>query len=178
MTETNRHGTTTRYSGRGRVRARVNQVKRRIAGWLAAHSLPFLRGGLGVVYLWFGALKFVPGMSPAQGLAVQTIDVLTMGMIPAEVSLVLLAALECAIGIGFLTGKYMRTTLVLMAFQIAGALTPLVLFPETVFTSGVYALTLEGQYIVKNVVSIGAGLVLGATVRGGRIVSQPEGDLR
>lgn len=174
MTERNRHGAMTRYSRWGRIRARVNQVERRLAGWLATHSLPFLRGGLGVVYLWFGALKFVPGMSPAQGLVVQTIDVLTLGMIPPEVSLVMVATLECVIGIGFLTGKFMRTTLVLMMFQMAGALTPLVLFPEAVFTSGVYALTLEGQYIIKNVVLIGGGVVIGATVRGGRIIAEPE----
>lgn len=174
MAEHNRHDATTRYSGRERVRAHVDQVERRLAGWLAAHSLPFLRGGLGVVYLWFGALKFVPGMSPAQSLVMRTTEVLTMGLIPPEVCLVLVALLECAIGIGFLTGRFMRVTLLLMAVQMAGALSPLVLFPGTVFTSGVYALTLEGQYIIKNVVLIGAGVVLGATMRGGRIVTEPE----
>jgi hypothetical protein len=83
-------------------------------------------------------------------------------------------ALECAIGIGFLSGKFMRVTLMLMTFQMGGALAPLVLFPEAIFTSGVYAPTLEGQYIIKNVVLIGAALVLGATVRGGCIVAEPS----
>lgn len=141
--------------------------------WLARHSLSFLRFGMGVVFLWFGALKFFPGLSPAQDLALRTIDLLTLGLIPASWSLVLLATLECAIGLGFLTGKYMRLTLLLLAFQMAGALSPLVLFPIEVFDPGLYAPTLEGQYIIKNLVLIGAGLVIGATVRGGRLVAGP-----
>jgi uncharacterized membrane protein YphA (DoxX/SURF4 family) len=141
--------------------------------WLARHSLSFLRFGMGVVFLWFGALKFFPGLSPAQDLALRTIDLLTLGLIPASLSLALLATLECAIGLGFLTGKYMRLTLLLLAFQMAGALSPLVLFPTEVFDPGLYAPTLEGQYIIKNLVLIGAGLVIGATVRGGRLVADP-----
>jgi uncharacterized membrane protein YkgB len=148
-------------------------VDQSIVRWLARHSLPFLRFGMGVVFLWFGVLKFFPGLSPAQDLALRTIDLLTLGLIPAGLSLALLAALECAIGLGFLTGKYMRLTLLLLAFQMAGALSPLILFPEAVFNGGIYAPTLEGQYIIKNLVLIGAGLVIGATVRGGRIVAEP-----
>lgn len=174
MAESNRHDASTRYTGWERVRVRIDRLEAGIVGWLAGYSVPFLRGGLGVVFLWFGALKFIPVASPAQGLVIRTTEVLTAGMIPPEVGLLLVAILECVIGIGFLTGKYMRTTLVLMAFQMVGALSPLVLFPEAVFTLGLYAPTLEGQYIIKNVVLIGAALMLGATVRGGRIVAEPE----
>lgn len=141
---------------------------------LARHSLPFLRFGMGVVFLWFGALKFFPGLSPATDLATRTIDVLTLGLIPADISVLLLAALETAIGLGFLTGKYMRLTLVLLLFQMAGTLTPLALFPGEAFTQFPYAPSLEGQYIIKNLVLIGAGLVIGATVRGGQIVPEPQ----
>jgi uncharacterized membrane protein YphA (DoxX/SURF4 family) len=152
----------------------LNLVDLRIALWLADHSLSFLRFGMGVVFLWFGALKFFPGLSPATDLAVRTIDALTFGMIPMSLSPVLLATLESAIGLGFLTGKYMRLTLALLIFQMAGALTPLALFPGEVFGQFPYAPTLEGQYIIKNLVLIGAGLVIGSTVRGGRIVADPE----
>lgn len=150
-------------------------VDRSITRWLARYSLPFLRFGMGVVFLWFGGLKFFPGLSPAEDLALATMDLLTLGLIPASVSLALLATLECAIGLGFLTGKFMRLTLLLLAFQMAGALSPLLLFPGEVFDPALYAPTLEGQYIIKNLVLIGAGLVIGATVRGGRIVAElPE----
>ena len=141
---------------------------------LAQMSVPFLRISMGIVFVWFGALKLFPGLSPAQDLALSTIDVLTLGLMPAWLSLVLLALLEVAIGVGFLTGRYMRLTLLLLVFQMAGALSPLVLFPTEVFTAGFYAPTLEGQYIIKNLVLIGAALVIGATLRGGRIVADPQ----
>jgi uncharacterized membrane protein YphA (DoxX/SURF4 family) len=145
-----------------------------IVRWLARYSLPFLRIGMGIVFLWFGALKFFPGLSPAMDLAVSTIDVLTLGLIPANLSLILLATLETAIGLGFLTGRYLRLTLVLLVFQIAGTLTPLALFPGEAFVQFPFVPTLEGQYIIKNLVLIGAGLVTGSTLRGERIVVEPQ----
>jgi len=64
--------------------------------------------------------------------------------------------------------------LLLLFVQMLGTLTPLVLFPGEVFARVPYAPTLEGQYIIKNAVLISAAIVLGATVRGGGLVSQPE----
>ena len=142
-----------------------------IVRWLARYSLPFLRTGMGIVFLWFGALKFFPNLSPATDLAVRTIDVLTFGLLPANVSLILLATLETAIGLGFMTGQYMRLTLALLVFQMVGTLTPLALFPAEAFLLFPYAPTLEGQYIIKNLVLISAAIVVGATVRGGRLTS-------
>lgn len=156
------------------LREWLDRLDLRTARWLARHSLPILRIAMGVVFLWFGALKFFPDLSPAEDLALRTIDVLTFGWLPESVSLVLLAGLECAIGLGFLTGRFMRVTLALLAFQMIGALSPLVLFPGEVFDTFPYAPTLEGQYIIKNLVLIGAGLVIGATVRGGRLVADPN----
>jgi uncharacterized membrane protein YphA (DoxX/SURF4 family) len=145
-----------------------------IVRWLARYSLPFLRIGMGVIFLWFGALKFFPGLSPATDLALRTIDVLSFGLMPENLGLVLLATLETAIGLGFLTGRYMRLTLGLLVFQMAGTLTPLALFPAEAFMIFPYAPTLEGQYIIKNLVLIGAGLVIGSTLRGGQIVVEPQ----
>jgi pSer/pThr/pTyr-binding forkhead associated (FHA) protein len=153
---------------------RLDRLDLNMVHWLAHHSITLLRVGLGVVYVWFGALKFFPGLSPAEGLALHTIAVLTFGWIPAEVSRVLLATLECVIGLGFLTGRSLRLILLLMAFQMVGTLSPLVLFPGEVFQHVPYAPTLEGQYIIKNLVLIGAGLVIGATVRRGRLVADPS----
>jgi len=100
---------------------------------------------MGVVFLWFGALKFFPNLSPATDLALRTIDVLTFGLLPAGLSLFLLASLEVAIGLGFLTGKLMRPTLLLLAFQMTGTLTPLLFFTSELFDRFPYAPTLEGQ---------------------------------
>jgi len=60
----------------------------------------------------------------------------------------------------------------LLFLQMAGTMTPLVLFPAETFVRFPYAPTLEGQYIIKNLVLISAGLVVGSTVRGGRIVEK------
>lgn len=72
-----------------------------------------------------------------------------------------------------LTGRFLRATLLLLFLQMAGTLTPLVLFPEQIWSDFPFVLTLEGQYIVKNAVLISAGFVIGATVRGGRLVDEP-----
>lgn len=158
------------------LRKWLDRLDQSIVRWLARYSLPFLRIGMGIVFLWFGALKFFPDMSPATDLAVRTIDELTFGLIPANVSLILLATLETAIGLGFLIGGsvVMRLTLALLVFQMAGTLTPLALFPGEAFMYFPYAPTLEGQYIIKNLVLIGGGLVIGSTVRGGQIVAEPQ----
>jgi len=138
---------------------------------MARYGVLTLRVTLGIVFLWFGMLKFFPGLSPAQTLAVKTIDVLAFGLLPSSVGLVLLALLECAIGLGLISGKFIRLTLLLLAFQMVGAASPLFLFPAEVFTQFPYAPTLEGQYIIKNLVLVSAGIVIGATVRGGALTA-------
>ena len=155
------------------ILTRYDAIDARITRWMASHGMWLLRVSLGVVFLWFGALKFFPGLSPASDLAARTIYALSFGTVPAQVSVPLLAAWECVIGLGLIIGVYMRATLFLLALQMAGTLTPLVLFPGEVFTRVPYAPTLEGQYIIKNAVLISAAIVLGATVRGGRLTSEP-----
>jgi ABC-type uncharacterized transport system permease subunit len=77
------------------------------------------------------------------------------------------------IGLGLISGRWMRATILLLVAQMTGTLLPLAFFPEATFTRMPYAPTLEGQYIIKNLVLVAAALVLGATVRGGRMTSQP-----
>src|SRR4051812_14305350 len=156
------------------VAARFDTVDMRITRWMARHGVTLLRISLGVVFLWFGGLKLFPGMSPAQDLASRTIELLSFGVVKPAVSIPVLAAWECLIGLGLLTGRFLRVTLLLLAAQMLGTLTPLVLFPSEVFTRIPYAPTLEGQYIIKNAVLISAAIVLGATVRGGGLVAEPS----
>ncbi|MBL1150070.1 MAG: hypothetical protein AKCLJLPJ_00409 [Fimbriimonadales bacterium] len=157
----------------------MNALAKRLQGldaalteWMAAKGVFLLRVSLGVVFLWFGALKFFPDMSPAQDLATRTIGVLTFGAIPPDVSIVVLAAWECLIGLGLIFGAFLRVTLLLLWVQMLGTVTPIFLFPGEVFHRIPYAPTLEGQYIIKNVVLVCAGLVIGATVRGGGLVAK------
>ena len=159
-----------------RLRDPYDRLDARITAALARAGVPVLRIGLGIVFLWFGVLKFFPDLSPAADLATRTIERLTLGAVTPGLALPVLAAWEALIGLGLLTGRYLRATLFLLALQMAGTITPLVLFPADAFTWFPFAPTLEGQYIIKNVVLIGAAMVVGATVRGGRLVAEPEPD--
>jgi uncharacterized membrane protein YkgB len=156
------------------MRHLYERVDARVASYMARYGLDLLRLSLGIVFFWFGVLKFFPGMSPAQELAARTIHLLTFGLMPSSVALPILAAWECLIGIGLIFGLYMRATLLLLFLQMMGTVSPIFFFPHEIFTAVPYAPTLEGQYIIKNLVLISAGLVLGATVRGGTLVAEVE----
>jgi uncharacterized membrane protein YphA (DoxX/SURF4 family) len=156
----------------------MDTTDKMIVRFMADHGILFLRVSVGIVFLWFGVLKFFPTMSPAEELAKRTIRILTFGTIPENVAIVLLATWESLIGLGLLLGRFLRATLLLLFLQMLGALLPMVLFPAEVFTRVPYAPTLEGQYIIKNLVLISAGLVIGATVRGGRLVPHFAGRSR
>src|SRR4030067_118720 len=151
-----------------------NRIDKRITNWMASYGILVLRVSLVVVFFWFGILKFFPGLSPAQDLAARTIAIITFGVIPSTTSVFLLAIWECVIGLGLIFGVFMRATLFLLFLQMLGTTTPIFFFPHEVFTQIPYAPTLEGQYIIKNLVLISAGMVIGATVRGGAVVADPE----
>jgi uncharacterized membrane protein YphA (DoxX/SURF4 family) len=140
---------------------------------MARYGVLLLRISLGIVFAWFGALKFFPGLSPAEDLALRTIQVLTFGLVSPQIALPILAAWEVTIGLGLIFGVYLRLTLLLLFLQMVGAVAPMFIFPAEVFTRFPYAPTLEGQYIIKNLVIISAAVVIGATVRGGRVVADP-----
>jgi len=144
-----------------------NNIDKSITKWMAGAGIKFLRIGLGIVFFWFGMLKFFPGMSPAEELIRNTIY-----FIDPDIFVPILAGWEALIGIGLITGKFMRVTLLLLYLQMPGTALPLILLPDVVWNIFPYGLTLEGQYIIKNLVLIGAGLFLGGTVRGGRFIPE------
>ena len=137
-----------------------DKIDRRITGWMAEYGVLFLRISLGLVYLWFGALKLFPGASPASEIIRQSFE-----FMPADVFIPAIGILEILIGLGFLSGIFLRVVILMMFFQMIGALSPIVLEPGAVWQSFPFVLTLEGQYMVKNVVLISAAIIIGATVR-------------
>lgn len=151
-----------------------NFADARITAWMARYGIFLARVALGIVFLWFGVLKFFPGLSVAEDLASRTISTMSLGYVPPSISLPVLAAWECAIGLGLLLGKFLRLTLLLLFLQMMGTFSPLVFFPSETWTHFPYAPSLEGQYIIKNIVLLGAGIVVGATVRGGSIIAEPR----
>lgn len=151
---------------------RFDRLDRGITQWMARYGVLILRISVGIVFFWFGILKFFPNLSPAQDLAGRTIEVLSFGLVQPAISLPVLAAWEVLIGLGLISGLFMRATLLLLAMQMMGTLTPMLLFPNETWQVFPISPTLEGQYIIKNLVLISAGIVIGATVRGGRLVAE------
>jgi uncharacterized membrane protein YphA (DoxX/SURF4 family) len=111
-----------------------NKIDNQIATFMNEYGILFLRISVGIVFIWFGFLKFFPNLSPAQGIAIDTINKLTFGLIQNNVAIIILAAWETLIGIGLIAGKYLRVTLFLLFTQMLGTMTPLILFPAVTFT--------------------------------------------
>jgi len=152
-----------------------DRIDRRITSWMARYGIRLLRISLGIVFFWFGVLKFFPTTSPAEAIATDTILMLSGGLVQPEVSLPLLAIWETLIGLGLIFGLFMRAIIALLMLQMLGTLTPLVLFIDRTWSVFPLVPTLEGQYIIKNLVLVSAALVIGATVRGGYMIAQPGG---
>lgn len=151
------------------IKAFLEQLRKTIE----SKGIVILRISVGVIFLWFGFLKFFDDVSSAESIASKTISWLTFGHLQADVSMPMLATLECLIGIGILTKKYMEYVIPLMYFQMAGTLLPLLVFADDTWEIPPVVPTLEGQYIIKNAVLISAGIVLGAISKGGKLIHDP-----
>ena len=114
---------------------------------------------IGLVYLWFGVLKFFPHLSPAEDLAKNTITVLTLGLIPPSVSIILLAIWETVIGVLFTLNLVRRPIIYLALVHMLFTFTPLMFFPKESFNLP-FVFTLLGQYIFKNLIIIAALIIL------------------
>lgn len=151
-----------------------DKLDRKLIRWMSRYGIKLLRISIGIVFFWFGFLKFFPGVSPAEELAVNTIQVISFNLLEPRATLTILAIWESLIGLGLISGLLLRETLLLLFLQMIGTLFPIFIFPGEVFARIPYALTLEGQYIIKNLALMSAGLVIGATVRGGKILPEPD----
>lgn len=115
---------------------------------------------IGIVYLWFGVLKFFPELSPAEDLAINTIHYLTFGLIPSNVSILLLAILETGIGLLLFCNVCRKLVIYVALGHMLLTFTPLIFFSGDVFNTAPFSLTLLGQYIIKNLIIIAALLAL------------------
>ncbi|WP_353561922.1 DUF417 family protein [Longimonas sp.] len=137
----------------------LEETDRRIAAWMDRYGRWLLRISIAIVFIWFGGLKVI-GMSPAEELVKSTIYFL-----PADLFYPILAWWEVLIGVTLLWRPLNRVAILLLFLQMPGTMLPLVLLPDVCFTSIPFGLTIEGQYIIKNLVLISAGLVVGGSVR-------------
>ena len=144
-------------------------IDHRIAGTMEKYGILLLRISLGIIFIWFGALKLFDGLSPAEMLVKRTVY-----WFSPDIFFPILGVWEVLIGVGLLFRALLRPALLLLFLQMPGTLLPLVLLPDVCFTAFPYGLTLEGQYIVKNLVLISAALVVGGTVRHRKLKNKLE----
>ena len=141
---------------------RLDRIDKMLVNWMSANGIHLLRWAVAIVYVWFGGLKLI-NASPATELVVRTVF-----WLPPRTALLFIGSWEVLIGIGLMFAHpvILRITLLLMWLQIAGTFQTFVLLPQMVFQNGNPLLpTIEGQYAIKNLVLITAGLVIGSTVR-------------
>ena len=125
---------------------------------LIRHRERMLVLSIGIVYLWFGGLKFFPGVSPAETLAKETLSLLAFHLVPTNISYFLLALWEVTIGIFLVLNLKKRFIIYLGMLHILFTFTPLVLLPGVSFNIVPVTLTIVGQYIIKNLIIFSAFL--------------------
>jgi uncharacterized membrane protein YphA (DoxX/SURF4 family) len=141
------------------------RLDRIISDTLWRIGVPLLRVALGIVFVWFGTLKLT-GASPALEVVTRTVY-----WFDPSVFVPVLGWWEVAIGVCLAIPSLTRIGIFLLAAQFPGTFLPLVLLPEVCFQDHWWNLTLEGQYIVKNLIILGSAFVLGGLVHGSR---QPD----
>jgi uncharacterized membrane protein YphA (DoxX/SURF4 family) len=141
-----------------------DRLDRTLSGFMRRWGVPALRLSLGVVFIWFGLLKPL-GISAAEPLVLATVRWLPVG--DPAVWVAVIGWWEVAIGVGFLVPGAARVAIALLALQMVGTFLPLVVLPDVTFQPGrvLYGPSMEGQYIIKNLLIISAALVVGGTVR-------------
>lgn len=139
------------------MKAQFVQLDEKISGWMYKYGIFFLRISLALIFVWFGGLK-VFDMSPAASLVEKTVF-----WFPFETFFPILGVWEVIIGLFLLYRPLIKVAILLLFLQMPGTALPLILLPELCFKSFPFGLTLEGQYIIKNLVLISAGIVIGGT---------------
>ena len=137
----------------------IRTMDRSIIGFFRRISVPTARVGLFIVFFWFGLLKVI-GYSPASGL-VQRLFEDTIPFVSFHAFIIGFGIFECIIGILFLWKGMERVVIPLLLIHMVTTFGPLVFLPEETW-QGFLVPTLEGQYIIKNVVIIAAAVGIAA----------------
>jgi uncharacterized membrane protein YkgB len=133
--------------------------------WLARHSVTLLRISMGLVVFGFGFLKYMWGVSPAQAMVLHVTRVLTFGLMPEHLTMPLFATVECLLGLSLITGWGLRYIVYPLTVWAVAILSPVILFPGELFSGPHHAPTLEGQYVLKDIILLAACTVIAARVR-------------
>jgi uncharacterized membrane protein YkgB len=138
----------------------IDRIDLVIVPFLRRWAVPMLRVSLGVVFAWFGMLKILD-VSPVANLVANTVY-----WFDRETFVTVLGVFEVTVGTLLLLGRALRFTLLLFVLQMIGTFLTFVILPGVTFRDGnPFLLTVEGEFVVKNLVLISAALVVGTTVR-------------
>ncbi|MER7072477.1 DoxX family protein [Terrabacter sp. NPDC000476] len=137
------------------------------AGW----GLVALRVGLGLLFLGFGAARFVPGLSPAEAVTSASFDRLTSGLVSGHAAVLLTGVTETVIGLTLVTGRFLPVGVVMLGGALIGIMSPLALFTSELFPDGP---TPTARYVLKDVVVAASALVVAAYALGARLRTGPE----
>jgi uncharacterized membrane protein YkgB len=155
-----------------RLRTRVDRIDEAVSGFMEQYGVTVLRIAVAIVFIWFGVLKVID-QSPVEDLVKDTIYFL-----PEDTFFVVIGVWEIVIGVGLLVPVFLRLTLALFWLQMAGTFLALIVLPDRAFQDGnPLLLDVTGEFIVKNLVLIAAGLVIGSTVRRRR-APQERGEIQ
>lgn len=138
----------------------------KISKWMYKYGKPLLRYSLAITFFWFGFLKVIDA-SPAQELVARTAF-----WFDSDIFIIVLGVWEMLIGLFLGFKPLLRIAILLLLLQMPGTFLPLILFPEVCFENFPLELTLEGQYIIKNLILISAAIVIGGTVRESELVEK------
>ncbi|HQP10425.1 MAG TPA: DoxX family membrane protein [Candidatus Omnitrophota bacterium] len=137
----------------------IDKIDYTISAWMAKNAEWCIRISLAIIFIWFGALK-PAGYSPAAGLVEKTVT-----WFPPEIFIPVLGWWEVLIGVFFLFKRTTRWAMLLLFLQMPGTFLPLILLPDVCYSGYPFGLTLESQYIIKNLIIISAAFYLGGTLR-------------
>ncbi|MEM6910698.1 MAG: DoxX family protein [Verrucomicrobiota bacterium] len=148
----------------GRFESTYIKLDAVITRWMSKYGQPALRWALAIVFVWFGLLKPLR-LSPAEDLLFATVA--WIPVFGPKAWLIMIGWWEVAIGICFLFRRTTRLAVALLAIQMGGTFLPLVMLPDVTFQAAGKPLvpTLEGQYIIKNLVIIAAAIAIGGSVK-------------
>ena len=142
------------------VQNQFNRLDEKMVRFMSIHGVDYLRTSLAIVFIWFGWLKVI-GASPVNELVANTVY-----WISPDFFVPFLGYWEILVGIGLLFRFQLRLTLLLFWLQMAGTFIVLVVQPDIAFQAGnPLLLTTEGEFVIKNLILITAGLVIGSTIQ-------------
>lgn len=124
------------------------------------YGLRLLESSIGLIYIWFGVLKFFPNYSPAEVLAGDTLDLITFHLLDKQFLLWILASGELFIGLALILRIKSKYVIWGLLVHMGGTFSPIFIFPEQVFTHPPLGFSMVGQYIMKNLVIVSAALVI------------------